>query len=228
MNIYRSALSCDEKEYKIARIRANTWYSYFYPILFRTTPNFQHNGNNRSSASCFGSGKKREDTIEAKEMVNQTLMGNVIQYMKDLAENNSKVLELQAQLAIEQRTRQGRDTDMSKQIEDIKRERIETQAQIEGELRYLRKAHEDCQTTLEAEKRKVEDLKRREVDNRKRHSENLRKLWEDEENRLGSVGDEESNQVEHSSGATGEGTSHQDEERVEKQESRRKRRKAAQ
>ncbi|UMM20091.1 hypothetical protein L5515_015451 [Caenorhabditis briggsae] len=83
--------------------------------------------------------KKREDTIEAKEMANQTLMGNVLQYMKDLAEKNSKVLELQAQLAIEQGTRQGRDTDMSKQIEDIKRVHQEEMDQKNDAMKDMEK-----------------------------------------------------------------------------------------
>ncbi|PIC48295.1 hypothetical protein B9Z55_007326 [Caenorhabditis nigoni] len=208
--------------------------------------------------------QKRENDIEAKEMAHQKLMGNVLLYVKELAEKTAKIVELQSQLKIEQETQQGRESDLRKQIDDANQNhekamrrkdqmiehirqdheagmknmeaqyreeierRIKTEGKLEGELKCLRMAHQESQTNLEAEKRKVEDLQRREVNNRKRHSENLRKLWEDEENRLGIAGDEEIHKDEDSSGGTGEGTSHPVEERVEKQESRRKRRKAAQ
>ncbi|CAO4366919.1 unnamed protein product [Caenorhabditis nigoni] len=164
--------------------------------------------------------QKRENDIEAKNRDTQKLILNALENTKDLLEKDRQIVELRAQLTMEQGLRK-KDNEvaerqegiLSRQIEEMKnamkdmkekhqediQARILTQGQIEGELRFLRMAHQESQTNLEAEKRKVEDLQRREVNNRKRHSENLRKLWEDEENRLGIAGDEESHKDEDSS-----------------------------
>ncbi|PIC13223.1 hypothetical protein B9Z55_027872 [Caenorhabditis nigoni] len=60
------------------------YYAVFLPVL------------NAAHQRLVSEVKQRENTIEAKDVANQTLMGNVLQYMKDLVEKNANIVELQS------------------------------------------------------------------------------------------------------------------------------------